>query len=100
VPNTWHNATRAEEWPIFGLLQGPPQSRWEVIVQPVPRILRHRINQYILETALPQVARWLDERANLVQRGCDLLAFFYDEKTEEFISRPLTRLEPVLRRAR
>lgn len=64
-------------------------------MQPVPRVLRHKIKQYIVGSALAQIARWLTERTQLVQRGNDILAFFYDEKADEFVTRPLTHLEPL-----
>lgn len=92
-----NNATPAEEWPISSLYKRPPQYRWEIIVQPVPRVNRHRINEYILESALPGVKNWLSERTELAQQGSDLLTFFYNEKEEKFESRPLTRLEPLRR---
>ena len=92
-----NNATPAEEWPISRLYKRPPQYRWEIVVQPVPRVNRHCINKYILESALPQVAIWLSERTELAQQGSDLLAFFYDEKAETFESRRLRRLEPLRR---
>ena len=90
-----NNATPAEEWPIGHLYKRPPQYRWEIVVQPVPRVSRNRINKYILESALPCVGSWLSERTGLSQQGSDMLTFFYDEKAEEFESRPLTRLEPL-----
>jgi hypothetical protein len=89
------NAMPAEQWPISNLFKRPPQYQWEIVVQPVPRVNRHRINEYILESALPGVASWLSEREELAQQGSDLLTFFYDEKAEKFESRPLTRLEPL-----
>jgi hypothetical protein len=46
-----NNATPAEEWPISSLFKRPPQYCWEIVVQPVPRVNRHRINEYILESA-------------------------------------------------
>ena len=64
-------------------------------MQPVPRVFRHRIKQYVVDSALPQIADWLIERAQLAQRGNDLLAFFYDEKADEFTPRELTHLEPL-----
>jgi hypothetical protein len=73
----------------------PPQGRWEIVVRPVPPVLRHRFKQYIVETALPQIAHWLGERTQLAQQGSDTLAFFYNEKTEEFTSRQSTHLEPL-----
>jgi len=92
-----NNATPAEEFPILRLHKRPPQYRWEIVVQPVPRLIRHRIKQYILESALPEIAGWLSDRAELAQQGSDMLTFFYDEKVEEFQTRPLTRLEPLRR---
>ena len=93
-----NNASPAEEWPISHLYKRPSQYRWEIIVQPVPRVSRHRINEYILDTALPQVGSWLSDRTELSQQGSDMLTFFFDEKAEEFKSRSLTRLEPLRRR--
>jgi hypothetical protein len=90
-----NNATPAEEWPISSLYKRPPQYRWEIVVQPVPRVNRHRINGFILESALPQVTSWLSVRSDLTQRGSDILTFFYDEKAEQFEGRSLTRLEPL-----
>jgi len=90
-----NNATSAEEWPVARLYRRPPQYQWEIIVQPVPRVFRHRIKQYIRNSALPKIAHWLAERAQLAQQGSDMLAFFYDEKVEDFTVRPLTRLEPA-----
>ena len=87
----------AAEWPIWLLYSRPPQYRWEIIVQAVPRVNRHRINEYILKTALPQAGIWLSERTGLSQQGNDMLTFFYDEKAEKFESKPLTRLEPLRR---
>jgi len=92
-----NNASPADQWPIWHLHRRPPQYCWEVVVQPVPRVNRHRINSYILESALPQVCNWLSERTGLSQQGSDMLTFFYDEKAEKFESRPLTRLEPLRR---
>ena len=92
-----NNATPAQDFPIWRLHQRPPQYRWEIVVQPVPRVNRHRINKYILESGLPQVGSWLSERTGLSQQGNDMLTFFYDEKAEKFESRPLTRLEPLRR---
>ncbi len=89
-----NNAKPGEGWPVSSLFPRPPQSRWEIVVQPAPRALRHQINQYILRSALPEVRRWLTERTQLSRQGSELLAFFYDEKAEEFTPRTLTRLEP------
>jgi hypothetical protein len=95
-----NNASPAEEWPISNLYPRPAQWRWGIVVQPVPRVLRHRIKQYILDTAFEQITSWLDERRDLAQQGNDILAFFYDEKTEEFTPRQLKRPEPLRHRAK
>ena len=90
-----NNAKSAENWPIANLYGRPLQSRWEIAVQPVPRVLRHKIKTYILDSALPQMKDWLAERAQLVRRGSDLLAYFYNEETEECVPRYLANLEPI-----
>jgi hypothetical protein len=90
-----NNARPSEKWSVYSLHKRPPQYRWEIVVQPVPRILRHRIKQYILNSALMQIAGWLGQRAELAQLGNDILAFFYNEKTEQFVPRLLTHLEPL-----
>ena len=84
-----------QEWPIATLYKRPVQGRWEIVVQPVPRLVRHHVKQYILDSALTQIAHWLVERNELVQRGGDILAFFYDQKSQDFVVRHLTRLEPL-----
>jgi hypothetical protein len=90
-----NNARPSQEWPISDLYRCSEQGRWEIVVQPVPRTVRHRVKQYILDSALTQIAQWLTQRKEFVQRGNDILAFFYDEKGEEFVVRQLTRLEPL-----
>ena len=90
-----NNARPAENWPISALYQRPPHYRWEIVVQPVPRLIRHRVKQYVLSAALPQIAGWLRDRAELARQGSDILTFFYDEKGEEFKVRYLTKLEPL-----
>lgn len=90
-----NKTTPSEKWPISSLYKRPPQYRWEIVVQPVPRVLRHKIRQYIIGSALAQIAHWLTERTQLAQRGNDILTFFYDEKADEFLTRPLTKLEPL-----
>jgi hypothetical protein len=94
-----NNAVPAQSWPISILYKRPPQHRWEIVVQPVPRVFRHRIKQHILDSALTQILSWLNERAGLSQVGSDILAFFFDEKTEEFEPRTLSQLEPFRLRA-
>ena len=86
--------TQMEGWSTYSLYQRPPQYRWEIVVQPVPRVVRHRVKQYILEAALPSLDRWLQARAQLAQRGNELIAFFYNETQDEFETREFARLEP------
>lgn len=95
-----NNSRPAQEWPICNLFGRPPEWRWVIVVHPVPRVLRHRIKRYILDTALVQITSWLNERRELAQQGNDILTFFYDETTEEFVPRQLTRLEPVRHRGK
>ena len=64
-------------------------------MQPVPRTLRRGVKQYTLDSSLTQIAEWLIQRQELAQPGNAVLAFFYDEKGEEFVPRHLTRLEPL-----
>ena len=90
-----NHARPSKERPISSLYKRAEQGRWRIVVQPVPRTLRHRVKQYIVDSALTQVAQWLIQRKESAERGNDILAFFYDEKGEDFIPRHLTRLEPL-----
>lgn len=90
-----HAERRSDYWTILHLYRSQPQYRWEIVVQPVPRVFRNRIKQYILDTALPHIASWLSERSQLESQGSDILAFFFDEKASEVIVRNATRLEPT-----
>lgn len=81
-------------YPIH-LYRRPPQYRWEVVVQPVPRVWRHKIKTYILETAFVEMREWLLAREQLAQPGNDVLAFFFDEKKEEFEMCCMEKLEPL-----
>ncbi|MGA1982602.1 MAG: hypothetical protein ABSG84_09010 [Acidobacteriaceae bacterium] len=81
--------------PVTPLYQRPPQYRWEIVVQPVPRVHRHRIKTYIVESALGAVREWLLQRDDFVQNGSDILAFFYEEKLDEFKTYRVENLEPV-----
>jgi len=90
-----NNVRPLQEWPIWNLYKRPAQGRWEIVVQPVPRTVRHRVKQYVADFALTQIAQWLTARRGLTQQGGDILAFFYDEKGEDFVVRNLTRLEPL-----
>jgi hypothetical protein len=75
----------------------PLFNKWEIEVNPVPRPFRHRIQQYILESALPQIRQWLDQRADLAHEGTDTFGFFFDEGKEEFVPNLLARPQPLRR---
>ena len=60
---------------LAGALGGPKVPTFEINVHPVPRIFRHRIKEYVVETALPQIAEWLVERSGLERRGGAALGF-------------------------
>ena len=92
-----NNAVPAQKHPIWNLYGRPKQGQWEIVVQPVKRVFRHRIEEYILGVALRQIADWLVERSHLARQGSDILAFFYDEPGGEFMVRLLTNLEPKRR---
>lgn len=70
-----NNAQPAENYPVKLLYLRPPQYRWEIVVQPVPRIYKHRIKQYIMDSALAEIKEWLEQRADFVRNGSDILAF-------------------------
>ena len=89
-----HAERGLNDWTTLHLYRRPPQYRWEIVVQPVPRVFRNRIKQHILDSALPHIASWLSERSQLESQGSDILAFFFDEKTSEVIVRRATKLEP------
>lgn len=46
----------------------------------------------IREFALPRIARWLEERAELDAKGNDILAFFYEG---DLVERRLTNMYPA-----
>ncbi len=69
-------------------------NKWLITVKPVRRGSRHKVQQHMLSTALPQAAAWLAERAELALRGRERLIFFYGEDTEEFSQEGEAKLEP------
>jgi hypothetical protein len=70
-------------------------SEWQIWVWPVPRILRHHIQQYIVDSGLPRIKQWLDHHVNLAQPGSESLTFLFDEKKEEFVTERGSRLQPA-----
>jgi hypothetical protein len=73
----------------------PLFNEWEITVWPVPRVLRHRIQRYIVDSALPQIRQWLDQRVHLAGPGDDTLTFLFDEKKEEFIPEHRAHPQPM-----
>lgn len=88
------DALPAGKYPIAPLLSRPPQSRWEIVVQPVPYIYNAEINRYIVNVALPQIERWLSRRKGLDEKGSEILSFFFNEMDRSFSSETVARLEP------
>jgi hypothetical protein len=88
---------RGRELPINPVSSSgiPLFNKWEIAVGPVPRVLRHRIRQYVLDTALPQIKQWLDQRVDLAHSGSESLTFFFDEKKEEFVLEQIARRQPM-----
>jgi len=84
----------AAKYPISYLHARPPQSRWEIVVQPVPYMYRNEINHYIVNVALPQIERWLFRRTRLDQEGSEILSFFFNEREHSFSSETVSRLAP------
>ena len=82
----------------LGLLSSsgiPLINKWQINVSPVPRILRHKTHQYILDVALPTMKQWLDQRTHLAHEGSEILTFFFDGDKEEFSSKQESNLEPM-----
>ena len=90
-----NGVTPPHHYPVTPLYFRPPQYQWEIVVQPVPRVHRHRIKTYILESALGEIREWLVQRGDFVQNGSDILAFFYDEKLDGVKTYRVAQLEPV-----
>jgi hypothetical protein len=56
---------------------------WWVFAAPVPRKLRHVVNELLKKEALPTVRSWLKERQNIHSRfGAQSLSAIFDERTE------------------
>jgi hypothetical protein len=64
-------------------------------VRPVSRTSRHFVQRYILETALPRVKAWLDQRVGLEHPGVEAIEFFFDEGKEEFVEKREARRQPM-----
>ena len=63
--------------PFPRLYKRPEQGRWEIVVQPVPHTLPHHVKEYILDSALAQLAQSSIQRKELSRPGNDILAVFY-----------------------
>ena len=70
-----NNSTPVDEYPVSHLYKRPPQYQWEIVVQPVPCVHRHRIKTYIVESALGEIREWLVQRAEYGQNGCEVSRF-------------------------
>jgi hypothetical protein len=70
-------------------------NEWEVSIFPVPKIHRHSIQQYIINTALPEVNEWLCKHAVLEQPGEYSLTFSFDERKSEFTAESEMQLHPL-----
>jgi hypothetical protein len=54
-----------------------------IVVLPVPRNLRHMVNELIKQQAFPAIKKWLLEHKNLsVQYGVQAIQASYDAKNE------------------
>jgi hypothetical protein len=90
----WNGVSPVQESPIGLLYPRPLQYTWELVVQPVPRVYRHRTKLYLETTALPMIKEWLEQRNLQSQKGSDILAFFLNEKTDEYEAKAASHLEP------
>jgi hypothetical protein len=72
----------------------PLFNEWMLNIFPVPRMHRHRVQQYIIDQALPEVREWLRKRGEMQQPGEESLKFLFDEEKDEFTSELQSRLSP------
>jgi hypothetical protein len=64
------------------------QRGWLIVVQPVPRELRHKINELIKQQAFPAIIKWLLEHKNFslsVPHGIQAINVSYDVKKETLV---------------
>lgn len=73
----------------------PLFNQWQIEVMPVSRVFRHLVQQYILDSALPRVKDWLDQRVDLEHPGVETIGFFFNESKEEFVERQQARRQPT-----
>jgi hypothetical protein len=60
----------------------------------IPRQHRPRIQQHLINRALPEISEWLRKRDGLQQHGEESLTFFFDEEQDEFAPELRTHVEP------
>ena len=72
----------------------PLFNEYELEIYPVPRIYRHRIQEHIIDHALPAVNEWLHHRARFRQPGEETLTFLFDEEKDDFTAKIDTHLQP------
>jgi hypothetical protein len=64
------------------------QRGWLIVVLPVPRELRHKVNELIKQQALPAIIKWLFEHRNLsssILHGTQAIKALYDRERETIL---------------
>jgi hypothetical protein len=64
------------------------QRGWLIVVLPVPRELRHKVNELIKQQALPAIIKWLFEHRNLSSsslHGTQAIKALYDRERETIL---------------
>jgi hypothetical protein len=89
------NHSEGREWTRLGLYQRTEQYRYEIVVQPVPKVFRNRVSGLIVAEALPLIRDWLAMGSELGRQGSYVLAFFYDEKVDAVSIERSDKLEPI-----
>ncbi|SEF71081.1 hypothetical protein SAMN05421819_0903 [Bryocella elongata] len=91
----YRNRSESTEWTRHGLYNRYEQYRGEIVVQPVPRTLRNRVNTLVTKEALPAIRLWLEKHKGLDRQGSDLLSFNYDESLDAMSIDRADKLEPA-----
>lgn len=73
--------------------QGYYSPSWAVVVEAVPRSLRHRIQNKIVEEALPRIRSWLLANPHSSDEGAHRLVFMFDELENELTSEEISAIE-------
>jgi len=91
----YKNRSESSEWTKLGLYKRIEQYTYEIVVQPVPKVFRHKVKGLILSEALPAIRERLATHSELGRQGSYVLSFFYDEGTDAVIVERSDKLEPV-----